>query len=86
MGRRGRRAGHRGAARHGARVFAAAIRSIWGVGVIAVFLHAIVDASDAARPALTDVVFVFLGAIVASQRSRAAINAADAAKQAPART
>ena len=28
----------------------AAIRSIWGVGVIAVFLHAIVDVSDAAAP------------------------------------
>ena len=46
-------------------------RSIWGIGVVSVFLHALVDYPMQQRPALAAWIFLLLGAAVASRRQDA---------------
>jgi len=45
-----------------------ALRSLWGIGVIAVFVHSLVD-YPLERPALAGFFFVFLGAVVSAGKS-----------------
>ena len=42
-----------------------AIRSVWGIGILAVFLHAVVDYPFQQRPALAAFIFTFLGLLAA---------------------
>jgi len=46
-----------------------AVRAIWGIGILAVYLHAVVDYPFQQRPALATLVFALLGILAAEQRS-----------------
>jgi O-antigen ligase len=59
-----------------------AVRAVWGVGVLAVFLHAVVDYPFQQRPALAAFVFALLGLLAAEERSSVA--APQAAPEPPA--
>jgi O-antigen ligase len=48
-----------------------AIRSVWGVGILAVFLHAAVDYPFQQRPALAAFLFALTGMLAGEERSRA---------------
>jgi hypothetical protein len=43
----------------------AAVRSVWGIGVVTVFVHALVDYPMQQRPAISAWVFVMMGAAAA---------------------
>ncbi len=45
-----------------------ALRSLWGIGVIAVFIHCLVD-YPLQRPALAGFFFVFLGVIESAKKN-----------------
>ncbi len=45
-----------------------AVRSIWGVGLLAVFLHALVDYPLQQRPALAAFVFALIGLLAGDKR------------------
>jgi O-antigen ligase len=51
-----------------ARSVASAVRSLWGIGVVAVFAHSLID-YPLGRPALAGFFFVFLGVIESARRS-----------------
>src|SRR3979490_1368672 len=44
-----------------------AVRAVWGIGVLAVFLHAVVDYPFQQRPALAAFVFALLGLLAAEE-------------------
>jgi hypothetical protein len=46
-----------------------AIRSLWGVGMVAVFVHCAVDYPMQQRPALTAFFFAMLGALASADRA-----------------
>jgi len=46
----------------------AAARSVWGVGIVAVFLHCLVD-YPIQRPALAGLFFVLLGVLAAQEKN-----------------
>ncbi|MEP7355387.1 MAG: O-antigen ligase family protein, partial [Acidobacteriota bacterium] len=50
------------------RIAPAACRSVWGFGIIAVFLHCLVDYPMQQRPALTAFFFAIAGAVMASSQ------------------
>jgi O-antigen ligase len=47
-----------------------ALRSVWGVGILAVFLHALVDYPFQQRPALAALMFALIGVLAAEVDSR----------------
>jgi O-antigen ligase len=49
-----------------------ALRSVWGIGILAVFLHAAVDYPFQQRPALAAFVFALTGVLAGEERSRTA--------------
>jgi O-antigen ligase len=49
-----------------------AVRAIWGTGILAVFLHAVVDYPFQQRPALAAFVFALLGLLAAEEHSAVA--------------
>ncbi|MEO8027289.1 MAG: O-antigen ligase family protein, partial [Bryobacteraceae bacterium] len=53
------------------RAVPAATRSLWGLGILAVFVHALVDYPFGQRPALAAFFFVLLGIISAERSGRA---------------
>ena len=64
-----------------------ALRSLWGVGILSVWLHALVDYPMQQRPALTVFFFALLGALASQERENgAAKNAAAKSDQAIAKT
>ena len=46
-----------------------AIRSLWGIGILAVFVHALVDYPFGQRPALAAFFFALLGSAAAASRA-----------------
>jgi hypothetical protein len=47
-----------------------ALRSLWGVGIVSVFVHALVDYPMQQRPALAAYFFALLGVLAASEDGR----------------
>jgi O-antigen ligase len=52
-----------------ARSFGSAVRSLWGIGVVAVFVHSLID-YPLGRPALAGFFFVFLGVIESARNAK----------------
>lgn len=54
------------------RLIRPAVRSVWGIGLLVVFLHCLIDYPMQQRPALAAFIFAFSGAVASVRRTRAA--------------
>jgi len=63
-----------------------AIRSLWGIGLIAVFIHAAVDYPFEQRPALAAYLFALMGALAHSCRADAPVRAGPPGPAVPSRS